>query len=157
VAPQVVRGDDAEIRVYPVVETVQLDNVCHTTLAPARVSAESAAQAVAAARRAVESLWGAGVFGVELFLLKDGSVLLNEIAPRPHNSGHYTYEACECDQFENHVRAVMGLPLGGTALRVGASLMLNVLGDREGSMERTTEVLKQALPVPGKGGKMWGR
>ncbi|CAN0497029.1 unnamed protein product, partial [Scytosiphon promiscuus] len=81
-AAKVVRGDDAEIRVYPVVETVQLDNVCHTTLTPARVSAESAAQAVAAARRAVESLWGAGVFGVELFLLKDGSVLLNEIAPR---------------------------------------------------------------------------
>lgn len=69
---------------------------------------------------------------------------------RPHNSGHYTYEACECDQFENHVRAVMGLPLGGTALRVGASLMLNVLGDPGGSMEETTKVLKQALPVPGK-------
>ena len=64
------------------VETVQLDNVCHTTLTPARVSSGSAAQAVEAARRAVESLWGAGVFGVELFLMKDGSVLLNEIAPR---------------------------------------------------------------------------
>ncbi|CAM9551919.1 unnamed protein product [Scytosiphon promiscuus] len=156
-AVMVVRGDDAEIRVYPVVETVQLDNVCHTTLTPARVSTESAAQAVAAARRAVESLWGAGVFGVELFLLKDGSVLLNEIAPRPHNSGHYTYEACECDQFENHVRAVMGLPLGGTGLRVGASLMLNVLGDRGGSMEETTKVLKQALSVPGAAVHWYGK
>lgn len=80
---------------------------------------------------------------------------------RPHNSGHYTYEACECDQFENHVRAVMGLPLGGTALRVGASLMLNVLGDGGGSMEETTKVLKQALSVSGKGRcwgtKRWGR
>lgn len=72
---------------------------------------------------------------------------------RPHNSGHYTYEACECDQFENHVRAVMGLPLGGTSLRVGASLMLNVLGDPGGSMEETTKVLKRALPVPGKTGR----
>lgn len=79
---KVIRGDDGEVRTYPVVETVQLDNVCHTTLTPARVSSGSAAQAVEAARRAVESLWGAGVFGVELFLMKDGSVLLNEIAPR---------------------------------------------------------------------------
>ncbi|CAM9732783.1 unnamed protein product, partial [Ectocarpus sp. 12 AP-2014] len=147
-AVMVIRGEDGELRTYPVVETVQVDNVCHTTLAPARVPPESAAQAAAAARKAVESLWGAGAFGVELFLMGDGGVLLNEIAPRPHNSGHYTYEACECDQFENHVRAVMGLPLGGTALRVGASLMLNVLGDPGGSMEETTKVLKQALPVP---------
>lgn len=79
---KVIRGDDGEVRAYPVVETVQLDNVCHTTLAPARVSRGSAAQAEEAARRAVGSLWGAGVFGVELFLMKDGSVLLNEIAPR---------------------------------------------------------------------------
>eukprot|EP00953_Heterococcus_sp_UTEX-ZZ885_P035482 18318-Heterococcus_DN1.PRE.4 len=56
-----------------------------------------------------------------MFLLNDGTILLNEVAPRPHNTGHYTYEACECDQFENHLRAVLGLPLGGTALRVGAS------------------------------------
>jgi phosphoribosylaminoimidazole carboxylase (NCAIR synthetase) len=70
--------------------------------------------------QAVASLWGAGVFGVEMFLLDDGTILLNEVAPRPHNTGHYTYEACECDQFENHLRAVLGLPLGGTALRVGA-------------------------------------
>jgi phosphoribosylaminoimidazole carboxylase len=70
--------------------------------------------------QAVASLWGAGVFGVEMFLVSDGTILLNEVAPRPHNTGHYTYEACECDQFENHLRAVLGLPLGGTALRVGA-------------------------------------
>lgn len=68
---------------------------------------------------------------------------------RPHNSGHYTYEACDCDQFENHVRAVLGLPLGGTSLRVGSSMMLNVLGDPGGSMEATTAVLAKALPVPG--------
>ncbi|CBJ28653.1 conserved unknown protein [Ectocarpus siliculosus] len=156
-AVMVIRGEDGELRTYPIVETVQVDNVCHTTLAPARVSPESAAQAAAAARKAVESLWGAGAFGVELFLMRDGGVLLNEIAPRPHNSGHYTYEACECDQFENHVRAVMGLPLGGTALRVGASLMLNVLGDPGGSMEETTKVLKQALPVPGAAVHWYGK
>lgn len=79
---QVIRGDDGEVRTYPVVETVQLNNVCHTTLTPADVSPKAAALAEDAARRAVGSLWGAGVFGVELFLMKDGSVLLNEIAPR---------------------------------------------------------------------------
>ena len=84
---QVVRGDNGEVRTYPVVETVQLDNVCHTTLAPARISKEAEAAATAAARRAVESLWGAGVFGVELFLMRDGNVLLNEIAPRSVKGG----------------------------------------------------------------------
>ncbi|CAM9365244.1 unnamed protein product, partial [Laminaria digitata] len=153
----VIRSNDGEVRTYPVVETVQLDNVCHTTLTPARISPEEAVLAEKAARGAVESLWGAGVFGVELFLMKDGSVLLNEIAPRPHNSGHYTYEACECDQFENHVRAVLGLPLGGTSLRVGASMMLNVLGDPGGSMEATTAVLAKALPVPGAAVHWYGK
>lgn len=80
---QVVRGEDGETRCYPVVETVQLNNVCHTTLVPVpELTAESAAKAKAAAEEAVKSLWGAGVFGVELFLMKDGDVLLNEIAPR---------------------------------------------------------------------------
>lgn len=68
---------------------------------------------------------------------------------RPHNSGHYTYEACDCDQFENHLRAVLGLPLGGTSMRVGASMMLNVLGDSTGSMEKATKLLADCLPVPG--------
>lgn len=76
------RGRDGEVRTYPVVETVQLDNVCHTTLTPPNISPEATALAQDAARKAVESLWGAGVFGVELFLMRDGSVLLNEIAPR---------------------------------------------------------------------------
>lgn len=89
--PQVIRGEDGELCTYPVVETVQVDNVCHTTLAPARVSPESAAQTVAAARKAVESLWGAGAFGVELFLMRDGGVLLNEIAPRCAASSIFFY------------------------------------------------------------------
>lgn len=81
-ASKVVRGEDGEVRCYPVVETVQLNNVCHTTLAPAVIEPKAVELAEAAAKQAVRSLWGAGVFGVELFLMKDGSVLLNEVAPR---------------------------------------------------------------------------
>lgn len=148
-AVMVVRSDSGETAVYPLVDAVQLNNVCHTTLAPAIVEPHAAAAAQAMAAKAVASLWGAGIFGVEMFLLEGGTVLLNEVAPRPHNTGHYTYEACECDQFENHLRAILGLPLGGTALRVGASMMLNVLGDPSGSMEATSGLMKKALSIPG--------
>merc|ERR1719446_1209027 len=82
------------------------------------------------ATKAIKGLGGsaAGIFGVELFVFEDGSVTLNEVAPRPHNSGHYTMDGCSCDQFEAHVRAVMGLPLPlDTGLCVGCALMVNVV------------------------------
>ena len=85
---------------------------------PARISEEARAMSEKFALKAVESLEGRGIYGVELFLMKDGSVILNEIAPRPHNTGHYTIEANDCCQFENHLRAVMGMPLGSTRLKV---------------------------------------
>lgn len=98
------------------------------------------------AEKAIATFQGAGVFGVEMFLLPDGApifsfrlsytipkryvgtLLINEIAPRPHNSGHYTIEACETSQYENHLRAVLGLPLGSTNMKVSSSAMLNLLG-----------------------------
>ncbi|KAG5179448.1 AIR carboxylase-domain-containing protein [Tribonema minus] len=147
VAIMVVRSDGGETAAYPLVDAVQLDSICHTTLAPADVGAALAEQASALASKAVASLWGAGIFGVEMFLTPEGDVLLNEVAPRPHNTGHYTYEACECDQFENHLRAILGLPLGGTRLRVGASMMLNVLGN--GDMAETKALMSKALAIPG--------
>ncbi|CAN0222162.1 unnamed protein product, partial [Discosporangium mesarthrocarpum] len=156
-AIMVVRGKDGKVSCYPVVDTVQRDNICHTTFAPAKVTLEAAAAAEEVAQVAVGSLWGAGVFGVELFLCAGGEILLNEIAPRPHNSGHYTYEACECDQFENHLRAVLGLPLGGTAMRVGASLMLNVLGEAGLSMEELRRQMAGALDIPGAAVHWYGK
>ena len=93
------------------------------------------------------SLQGAGIFGVELFELPDGSVVLNEIAPRPHNSGHFTIEACETSQFEAHIRAVLDMPLGGTALQVGCSLMVNILGT--GNAADTKALTDKAATVPG--------
>lgn len=144
-----------EVRPYPVVETVQKDNICHTTITPAQISAAASKKAMEVASEAIAALEGTGIFGVELFLMPDDSILLNEIAPRPHNSGHYTMEACETDQFENHLRAILGLPLGGTALKVGAAVMLNILG--EGSTAETKMMMEKALAIPGAGIHWYGK
>lgn len=145
----------SEVRPYPVVETVQKDNICHTTITPAQLSATASDKALAVASQAIAALEGAGIFGVELFLMPDDTILLNEIAPRPHNSGHYTIEACETDQFENHLRAVLDLPLGGTALKVGAAVMLNILG--EGNTQETKKMMQKALAIPGAGIHWYGK
>jgi phosphoribosylaminoimidazole carboxylase len=124
---------------YPVVETVQRDNICHTVIVPADISSSSEAIASKLALDAIATFDGAGIFGVEMFLLPDGEVILNEIAPRPHNSGHYTMEACVTDQFEQVLRAILGMPLGDTSLRVGFCKMINILGDGdEASTMRST-------------------
>src|SRR5579883_2300965 len=108
-AVMVARGAGGACAVYPVVETVQRNHICHIVRAPAPVAAAVAERAAAIARRAVEAIGGIGVFGIELFETAAGDVLYNEIAPRPHNSGHYTIEGCVTSQFENHLRAVLGL------------------------------------------------
>ena len=150
-AVMVVRARDGETRAYPVTETEHVDNICDVTITPADVSTFVAAAATEAAQNAVASLEGAGVFGVELFLLKDGSILLNEIAPRPHNSGHYTIEATACCQYQSHLRAVLGWPLGDVSLTCGGAVMKNILGDGEGdaAMRRMHDLMGAALKVPG--------
>lgn len=129
-AVMVVRSRDGASRAYPVVETVQRNHICHIVRAPAAIPKESLARATEIALEAVEAVDGVGVFGVELFETGRGKILYNEIAPRPHNSGHYTIEACVTSQFENHLRAVMGWPLGETTLRSPA-VMVNLLGTRD--------------------------
>lgn len=146
-AVMVVRGQDGETRAYPVVETIQQNHICHIVRAPADIPAETAKQATAIAARAVEAVNGVGIFGVELFQLENGDILYNEIAPRPHNSGHYTIEGCVTSQFENHVRAVLGWSLGSTALVAPAVVMVNLLGKRDGAVN--PEGIKTALAVPG--------
>ncbi|MBF6590079.1 MAG: 5-(carboxyamino)imidazole ribonucleotide synthase [Ktedonobacterales bacterium] len=146
-AVMVARGRGGECVVYPVVETVQREHICHLVRAPAPVEAVVAARAAALARRVVEAVDGIGVFGVELFALADGAVLYNELAPRPHNSGHYSIEGCVTSQFENALRAVLGLPLGGAALVAPAAVMVNVLGG--GSGPARAEGLAAALAIPG--------
>jgi len=157
-AVMVVRGTDGNVVPYPVVEFTARDNICRTTMCPAQVSAELRAAATKVASEAVACLPGVGIFGVELFAMSDGTVFLNEVAPRPHNSGHFTIEACGCSQFEAHVRAVAGLPLPkDTSLRVGASLMLNILGDDSGSMAETKEELNRLSDVAGSAPHWYGK
>jgi 5-(carboxyamino)imidazole ribonucleotide synthase len=125
-----------EIATYPVVQTIQRNHICHTVIAPAPVAPPVARRAREVALRAVRAVGGYGLYGVELFVRKDGAVLVNEMAPRPHNSGHYTIDACVTSQFENHVRSVLGLPLGSTAMTRPYAVMINLLGTRDG---RATE------------------
>ncbi|MCJ1316384.1 phosphoribosylaminoimidazole carboxylase ade2 [Xylographa vitiligo] len=118
---------------YPVVETVHEDSICKLVYAPARNVPEAIMRkAQDLARRAVAGLWGRGVFGVEMFLLEGGDILINEIAPRPHNSGHYTIEACPISQYDAHVKAVLGLPVPVGQVRFHThdtnAIMLNILG-----------------------------
>ncbi|KJE92928.1 phosphoribosylaminoimidazole carboxylase [Capsaspora owczarzaki ATCC 30864] len=149
-AVMVARGLDGKVVSYPAVETFQRNSICHTVVAPAQISGEILARAAAVAEAAIATFDGAGIFGVELFLLADGTVLLNEIAPRPHNSGHYTIEACHTSQFEQHIRAVMGLPLGSPAMRVGASVMVNVLGSgsSDQDFDNTWALCSSSLSLP---------
>ena len=124
VAVMVVRSTTGETRAYPAVNAIQTDSICRIVLAPVRNMPESVRHNCEdIASRAIESLGdgATGVFGVELFITKDNSVLLNEVAPRPHNTGHYTQDACATSQFENHLRAICGLPLGDTNMNVGAA------------------------------------
>eukprot|EP00741_Cyanophora_paradoxa_P007695 tig00001181_g7444.t1 len=147
VAVMVARGTDGSLASHPVVETVQEDNVCRWVICPAELPPAVAREAQRVAEAAVAAFDGAGIYGVELFVLPDGQVLFNEIAPRPHNSGHLTIEACVTDQFEQHLRAVAGLPLGDPAMKVGAAVMLNILGARGDTVD--TEPLNRAMSTPG--------
>lgn len=117
---------------YPLVETFQKDHICHEVLCPAEATDEHAATAIELAVSSVEAVGGIGTFGVELFETQSGEVIVNELAPRVHNSGHYTIEACYCSQFENHVRAVLNLPLGSSDLILPQSVMVNILGEKDG-------------------------
>jgi 5-(carboxyamino)imidazole ribonucleotide synthase len=122
-----VRGRDGEFRAWPLTENWHVDGVLSASLAPATVESTLAAQAIAHARALAEALEYVGVFALELFCC-DGELLANELAPRVHNSGHWTIEGSETSQFQNHLRAVVGLPLGATRM-VGHACMLNWIGE----------------------------
>ncbi len=128
-------GSNGEVVSYPLVESVQRNHICHIVRAPAQVPDSLAVRASRIAREAVAAVGAIGSFGVEMFLTRDNEVIINELAPRVHNSGHYTIEACECSQFENHIRAVLGWPLGSTEMIKPAAVMINLLGQAEGSGE----------------------
>ncbi|MCA6213453.1 5-(carboxyamino)imidazole ribonucleotide synthase [Thermococcus bergensis] len=147
IAVMVARDLEGNVAAYPVVEMYFNEaNILDTLIAPARISEDLAEKAQKIAVKAVEALDGVGIFGVEMFLTPDGKIYLNEIAPRPHNSGHYTIEACLTSQFEQHIRAIVELPLGSPELLLPA-VMFNLLG--EGTGKPKVIGLKEALRYPG--------
>lgn len=145
-AVMVARDQSGKVVAYPVTETVHQRNICLETVTPAPVGTAVRKKAETLARSVARHLTGAGVFGIEMFLSKDGKVLVNEIAPRVHNSGHYTMDACRTSQFEQHIRAIAGLPLGPTELVVPGAAMVNILGERNGPTE--VKGLGKALATP---------
>ena len=116
-----------EIQTYPVVENIHEENILKMTIAPARISAEISKNAEEIAHKTMEVLHGAGVFGIEMFVTNSNKVLINEIAPRVHNSGHHTLQSSKTSQFEQHLRAILGLKLGSTEL-IHHTVMYNILG-----------------------------
>lgn len=154
----VARDLKGNIKCYPVVEMIfdQRANICDMTIAPARISQKKWNEAVEIASSCVEALDGVGVFGIEMFLTKTGRVLVNEIAPRPHNSGHYTIEACMTSQFEQHLRAITGLPLGSTEL-LSPAVMVNVLGSKGYEGKPIYKGIDDVFAIPGTNLHIYGK
>ncbi len=153
-AVTIARTSDGAQVAYPVVETVQQDAMLRELVAPAELPDALAQEAVAVARAIVEHIGATGLVAVELFLTPDG-LLLNELAMRPHNSGHWSIEGAVTSQFEQHLRAALDLPLGSTALLAPAAVTVNVVGPGDGSDPR--ERLREALAVDGAHVHLYGK
>jgi len=123
------RNTKGEIKTYPLVENIHEENILRETIAPARVSDTVSKKAEYIASNTMTVLKGAGVFGIEMFVTQDDQIVINEIAPRVHNSGHHTLQSSETSQFEQHLRAILGLELGSTKL-VHPTIMYNILGSK---------------------------
>ncbi len=151
----VARSTKGELKNFPVVETIHKNNICDIVIVPAQISAKAKRNAEKLALQVMKKMKGAGVFAIEMFLKKDGAVLVNEIAPRVHNSGHFSIEACFTSQFEQHIRAITGLPLGDTSLKVKYAVMKNILGTKNGQIDDSG--LKKALKFPGVSVHLYGK
>ncbi|MCP6681919.1 5-(carboxyamino)imidazole ribonucleotide synthase [Bacillus nakamurai] len=139
----VTRSVHGEISTFPAAENIHHNNILFQSIVPARVDEAVRKQAEALAVQLAETLGLVGLLAVEMFVTEEGDLLINELAPRPHNSGHYTLDLCETSQFEQHIRAVCGLPLGKTEL-LKPGMMVNLLGDEVKLVEEKTELLKEA-------------
>jgi len=126
----ITRGTNGESTVFPVAENIHKENILHQTIVPARISSGAEDKAMEAAEQIATALGLVGTLAVEMFLAENDELYINELAPRPHNSGHYSIEACETSQFEQHIRAVCGWPLGSTNL-LKPAVMVNILGQHQ--------------------------
>jgi len=146
------RNTKGQIKTYPLVENIHKENILRETIAPARVSKSISEKAEEIAEKTMSVLKGAGIFGIEMFVTDDECVVINEIAPRVHNSGHHTLQSSETSQFEQHLRAILGLELGSTKLKHN-SVMYNILGDHR----FTGEYLPLEISESGVFLKMYGK
>jgi 5-(carboxyamino)imidazole ribonucleotide synthase len=145
----VARNASGQITSFPVVENIHKDHILNLTIVPARVSERIANKARKMAEKTLAALKGAGIFGIEMFVTDEDEVMINEIAPRPHNSGHYTIEACSISQFEQHLRAILDLPLSEPRLLCPAAVMLNVLGPENYIGPYAISGLRKLFAIPG--------
>ncbi|AJU08705.1 BMC_2a_G0050430.mRNA.1.CDS.1 [Saccharomyces cerevisiae] len=159
-AVMIVRSVNGLVFSYPIVETIHKDNICDLCYAPARVPDSVQLKAKLLAENAIKSFPGCGIFGVEMFYLETGELLINEIAPRPHNSGHYTIDACVTSQFEAHLRSILDLPMPKNFTSFSTittnAIMLNVLGDKH-TKDKELETCKRALATPGSSVYLYGK
>ena len=146
----VARNVDGETKVFPVAENIHQDNILHQSIVPARISEETEQLAVEQAILIANSMNMVGILAIEMFVTEDGDIYINEMAPRPHNSGHYTMEACETSQFEQHIRAVCNWKLGDTTL-LKPVVMVNILGEHmESLMENIPNLSNWKIHLYGK-------
>ena len=146
------RNTKGQIKTYPLVENIHEDNILCQTIAPARVTEKITKKAEEIAKKTMGILKGAGVFGIEMFVTQDDDVVINEIAPRVHNSGHHTLQSSRTSQFEQHLRAILGLELGNTDL-IHNTIMYNVLGSKEFEGEyKSLKISEESLFL-----KMYGK
>jgi 5-(carboxyamino)imidazole ribonucleotide synthase len=154
----VARGTDGNIVTYPVTEMTFDDrsNILDLCIVPARISEKIASEASKLAHDTIAAFGGVGIFGVELFLDKNDQLSVNEVAPRPHNSGHYTIEACVTSQYEQHIRAVAGLPLGDASM-VRPSVMLNLCGEPGCEGTPVIQGYEESMALPGVSIHLYGK
>jgi 5-(carboxyamino)imidazole ribonucleotide synthase len=146
-AVMIARSSSGEIAIYPVVETEQENQVCHRVITPARIPKSVQELVQAMAKKFIEKLNGIGIFGLEFFLAPNDRILVNEIAPRTHNSGHYTIEACKTSQFEQQLNAILNLPLSSPDLKYASAVMINLLGYESATSEYATQ-RQQLAAIP---------
>jgi 5-(carboxyamino)imidazole ribonucleotide synthase len=155
VSVMVARNTKGQIASFPVAHNIHKNNILDTTIVPAGISKTVEANARTIAEKVVKSLKGVGIFGIEMFL-EDNKLLINEIAPRPHNSGHYSIEACSVSQFELHIRAIFGLPLVKPRL-LSPAVMTNILGIPNYTGRYSITGIDRAFTVPGMKLHLYGK
>jgi 5-(carboxyamino)imidazole ribonucleotide synthase len=144
----IARNSTGQIESFPIGENIHNKGILDTTIVPARVSEKVNIRAKKIAEKTMQALKGSGIFGIEMFVLSDETVVVNEIAPRPHNSGHYSIEACSISQFEQHLRAILDLPLSKPEL-LSPAVMVNIIGSLNHNGSYAIKGLKNLFSIPG--------